>query len=214
MEMTGEHRIPAVKAQVWAALNDPEILRQCIPGCEEIAKLSDHEMTAKVVAKVGPVKARFSGKVTLSDIDPPNSYTIQGEGNGGVAGFGKGGATVTLAEDGSATVLTFAAHAQVGGKLAQIGSRLVDATARKMAEDFFVRFTEIVGGETDDVAELETLADSGEAGGPDALPVTPTGPADAAPAAAVPDTAGRGLAPVVWVGGVIILVAALLWLFQ
>lgn len=144
MDMSGSHRIEAPRERVWAALNDPEVLRQCIPGCDEVVKQSDTEMTAKVVAKVGPVSAKFSGKVTLSDLDPPNGYTITGEGSGGVAGFGKGGASVTLASDGTATVLTYKAHAQVGGKLAQIGSRLVDATARKMADDFFVRFSALL----------------------------------------------------------------------
>ncbi|MBP2313779.1 SRPBCC family protein [Azospirillum soli] len=145
MEMSGSQRIEAPRERVWEALNDPEILRQCIPGCEVVDKVSDTEFTAKVVAKVGPVSAKFSGKVTLSDIDPPNGYTITGEGSGGAAGFGKGGAKVALEPDGSATLLSYTAHAQVGGKLAQIGSRLVDATARKMADDFFTRFTAVVG---------------------------------------------------------------------
>ncbi|CBS89011.1 SRPBCC family protein [Azospirillum lipoferum] len=145
MDMSGSHRIEASREAVWAALNDPDILRQCIPGCEEVVRQSDTEMTAKVVAKVGPVSAKFAGKVTLSDLDPPNGYTITGEGSGGAAGFGKGGATVALSDDGGATLLTYTAKAQVGGKLAQIGSRLVDATARKMAEEFFARFTQIVG---------------------------------------------------------------------
>ncbi|QCO16872.1 carbon monoxide dehydrogenase (plasmid) [Azospirillum brasilense] len=147
MDMSGSQRITAPRDKVWAALNDPDILRQCIPGCEEVLKTSDTEFTAKVVAKVGPVSAKFSGKVTLSDLDPPNGYTITGEGSGGAAGFGKGGAKVSLEPDGeAATVLTYTAHATVGGKLAQIGSRLVDATARKMADDFFNRFTAVVGG--------------------------------------------------------------------
>ncbi|GLR81905.1 carbon monoxide dehydrogenase subunit G (plasmid) [Azospirillum oryzae] len=155
MDMSGSHRIEASRDAVWAALNDPEILRQCIPGCEEVVRQSDTEMTAKVVAKVGPVSAKFAGKVTLSDLDPPNGYTITGEGSGGAAGFGKGGATVTLADDGGATLLTYTAKAQVGGKLAQIGSRLVDATARKMAEEFFARFTRIVGPAPDEAAPVE-----------------------------------------------------------
>lgn len=154
MDMTGEYRIPAPRARVWAALNDPEALRACIPGCEEVVKVSDTEFTAKVVAKVGPVKAKFSGKVTLSDIDPPNGYVITGEGSGGVAGFGKGGATVRLAEDGpDATVLTYEAHASVGGKLAQIGSRLIDATARKLADQFFENFQEAMRGPVAAVGE-------------------------------------------------------------
>ena len=158
MDMSGSYRITAPREKVWAALNDPEILKQCIPGCEEIEKHSDTELTAKVVAKVGPVKAKFAGKVTLSDIDPPNGYTITGEGSGGAAGFGKGGAAVKLNPDGhDATLLEYTAHAQVGGKLAQIGSRLIDGTARKMADDFFAKFTQVVGQPQDEAdGEAET----------------------------------------------------------
>src|SRR5690349_14848454 len=126
MEMTGEFRIPAPRQRVWEGLNDPEILKSSIPGCQTIEKLSDTEFTAKVLAQVGPVRANFAGKVTLSDLDPPQAYTIAGEGNGGVAGFAKGSAKVNLAEDGDATVLNYAVQAHVGGKLAQIGSRLID----------------------------------------------------------------------------------------
>jgi hypothetical protein len=147
MEMQGERRIPAPRQLVWERLNDPETLKQCIPGCETIEKISDTEFTAKVVAKVGPVRASFSGKVTLSDLDPPAGYTISGEGTGGVAGFAKGGAKVTLEEDGGETVLRYGAQGQVGGKLAQIGSRLVDATARKMADEFFTRFVNAMSSE-------------------------------------------------------------------
>lgn len=161
MDITGSQRINAPRQTVWEALNDPEILRQCITGCDELVKLSDTEMTAKVSAKVGPVSAKFSGKVTLSDIDPPNGYTISGEGTGGVAGFGKGNATVKLSEDGpTATVLDYSARAQVGGKLAQIGSRLVDSAARKMADDFFARFTALVGAPV----EAGTVAEPVSAG--------------------------------------------------
>lgn len=158
MDMTGSHRIEAPRDKVWAALNDPDVLRQCIPGCEEVQKLSDTEFTAKVHAKVGPVSARFAGKVTLSDLDPPRGYTITGEGSGGAAGFGKGGATVRLEEDGAATLLNYEAHAQVGGKLAQIGSRLVDGTARKMADDFFTRFATMLGGPPATAAEPAAAA--------------------------------------------------------
>src|ERR1700761_7136353 len=139
MDMTGEYRIAAPREKVWAALNDAAILKQAIPGCDEIEKPSDTSFTAKVTAKVGPVKASFGGKVTLSDMDPPNGYTITGEGSGGVAGFAKGGAKVSLEDDGPGTLLKYSVDAQVGGKLAQIGSRLIDGTARKMAEDFFSR---------------------------------------------------------------------------
>jgi uncharacterized protein len=144
MEMHGEFRIAAPRQLVWERLNDPETLKACIPGCQSIEKVSDTEFTAKVVAKVGPVKATFSGKVTLSDLDPPAGYKITGEGTGGVAGFAKGGATVDLEEDGGETVLRYGAQGQVGGKLAQIGSRLVDATSRKMADEFFKNFAAAV----------------------------------------------------------------------
>ena len=141
MEMTGEYRIAAPRERVWAALNDPEVLKACIPGCESLEKTSDNEMTAAVTAKVGPVKAKFTGEVTLLNIRPPEGYTISGEGKGGVAGFAKGGADVELVEEGpSATLLKYAAKAQVGGKLAQLGARLIDSTAKKMADDFFGAF--------------------------------------------------------------------------
>jgi carbon monoxide dehydrogenase subunit G len=144
MDMQGERRIPAPRQNVWEGLNDPEILKQCIPGCQEIEKTSDTEFVAKVRAKVGPVSANFTGKVTLSDLNPPAGYTISGEGQGGVAGFAKGSAQVTLDEEASETVLRYGVQAQVGGKLAQIGSRLIDATARKMADDFFGKFVALM----------------------------------------------------------------------
>ncbi len=145
MEMSGSYRIPVPREKVWAALNDPVVLRKCIPGCEELEKLSDTEMTATVKAKVGPVAATFKGKVTLSDLDPPNGYTITGEGKGGPAGFAKGGADVKLADDDGATLLAYTVKAQVGGKLAQVGARLIDATAKQMADQFFATFAEEVG---------------------------------------------------------------------
>ena len=126
MEMQGEQRIPAPRDVVWAALNDPEVLKECIPGCQSVEKTSDTGFSATVVAKVGPVSAKFSGKVTLSDIDPPNGYTISGEGQGGVAGFGKGGAKVSLSDDGAGTLLRYTATAQVGGKLAQPALQLLE----------------------------------------------------------------------------------------
>ena len=144
MEMHGERRIPAPRQAVWERLNDPETLKICIPGCETIEKVSDTEFTAKVVARVGPVKATFTGKVTLSDLNPPAGYTISGEGQGGVAGFAKGGAKVNLDEEGGETVLRYEVQSQVGGKLAQIGSRLIDGTARKMADEFFGKFVSLM----------------------------------------------------------------------
>jgi carbon monoxide dehydrogenase subunit G len=140
MDMTGEYRIPASREKVWAALNDPDTLKASLPGCESLEKISDQEFAAAVVAKVGPVKAKFNGNVTLSNLNPPESYTISGEGKGGAAGFAKGGADVRLVEDGELTILTYTAKADVGGKLAQLGSRLIDGTARKMADEFFDNF--------------------------------------------------------------------------
>jgi uncharacterized protein len=146
MDMTGQYRIPAPREQVWAALNDPAMLKASLPGCESLEKLSDHEFAATVVAKVGPVKAKFNGNVTLSNLNPPESYTISGEGKGGAAGFAKGGADVRLSEEGDVTVLTYTAKADVGGKLAQLGSRLIDGTAKKMADEFFDNFSQQVVG--------------------------------------------------------------------
>ncbi len=141
MDMTGERRIPAPREEVWAALNDPEVLKAAIPGCESLEKTSETEMKATAAVKIGPISARFTGKVQLSDIDPPNGYTIGGEGQGGVAGFAKGGAKVRLDPDGAGTLLRYEVNAQVGGKIAQLGARLIDATAKSMADQFFNRFT-------------------------------------------------------------------------
>ena len=147
MQMNGEYTIPASRQTVWEALNDPEVLKACIPGCEELEKTSDHSFAAKVKAKVGPVSAKFNGEVTLGDLNPPESYTISGEGKGGAAGFAKGGAKVHLTEEGpEQTRLAYDVEAKVGGKLAQVGSRLIDGTAKKMAEQFFTAFAERVGG--------------------------------------------------------------------
>jgi carbon monoxide dehydrogenase subunit G len=197
MDLTGEYRIPAPREAVWKALNDPEILKQSIPGCDEIQKLSDTEMTAKVTARVGPVKASFSGKVTLSDLDPPNGYKISGEGQGGVAGFARGGADVRLKPDeaGAGTILTYTATAAVGGKLAQIGSRLIEGTSKQMADQFFGKFAEIVA------ASAASAAPAG------AVPAAP------AVAPAAPPPAKRGLSPVVWVSALIVIVVILLLLF-
>jgi len=151
MKMTGEEVIAAPRQAVWNALNDPEILKQCITGCEEVKKKSDTEFEAKVTAKVGPVKASFVGDVKLSKLNPPRSYVISGEGKGGVAGFAKGGATIRLSDTGdAATKLSYDVDAQVGGKLAQIGSRLIDSTAKKMATDFFKKFNKIMSQSSED----------------------------------------------------------------
>lgn len=148
MELAGEKQLAAPRAEVWTALNDPEVLRACIPGCETLERVSDTEFVATVTTKIGPIKARFSGKVQLANINAPESCTISGEGQGGVAGFAKGGADVTLEDTGpDETVLRYTARAAVGGKIAQLGARLVDSTARKLADEFFTRFAAAVGPE-------------------------------------------------------------------
>jgi carbon monoxide dehydrogenase subunit G len=196
MDMTGEYRVPAPRETVWQALNDVDVLRQSIPGCDEIEKTSDTSFTAKVTAKVGPVKAKFSGAVTLSDIDPPNGYTISGEGTGGAAGFAKGGAQVTLEEDGDGTLLKYTVNATVGGKLAQIGSRLIDSTSKKMANEFFGKFVEVVGA-----------AEAAPAAGEFAPPAETS-------ASGGETDASKGLPPAVWVVLVIVIVAGLIFAFQ
>jgi len=195
MDMNGEVHLPASREAVWKALNDPEILKQAIPGCEEIVKLSDTEMTAKVAARVGPVSAKFAGKVTLSDLDPPNGYTISGEGQGGVAGFAKGGAKVNLKDESGGTLLSYTVQAQVGGKLAQIGSRLIDATARKMAEEFFARFAAAVSAP----APAAAGAPSAEVAAP--APPQPTLGAE------------RRLPPVVWAAILAAIIIVLLYFY-
>jgi carbon monoxide dehydrogenase subunit G len=144
MDMTGERRIPAPRQTVWDALNNTDVLKASIPGCESLEMMEGDQMKATAAVKVGPISARFTGKVQLTDIDPPNGYRISGEGQGGVAGFAKGGANVSLADDGADTLLSYQVNAQVGGKLAQLGGRLIDATAKQMADAFFDRFSKQV----------------------------------------------------------------------
>ncbi len=147
MTMNGEINLAASQDVVWAKLNDPEVLKTCIPGCESLEKISDNEFQAVATNKVGPVKARFKGKVRFSDIDAPNGYKISGEGDGGIAGFAKGGATVRLTpNDGGGTVLSYDVEAQIGGKLAQLGQRLINGAAKKMADQFFEKFGQAVAG--------------------------------------------------------------------
>ena len=227
MDMTGEYHIAAPRQKVWDALNDPEILKQAIPGCETITKHSDTEMSATVRAKVGPVSARFGGKVTISDRDPPNGYKIMGEGTGGPAGFAKGGATVKLTDDGDGTKLSYTVEANVGGKLAQIGSRLIDATARQMADNFFSKFGQIVasGAAAPSAPAAATPSTSTPAAGAaaEAPPVTVA----VSPAAArrlgrvpppsrtppAPGNESKRLSPAVWVTALAVVVIALLYFF-
>ncbi|MBI5110971.1 MAG: carbon monoxide dehydrogenase subunit G [Rhodovulum sp.] len=144
MTMAGEVQLPATREIVWSKLNDPDVLRVCIPGCEMLDRLSETEFQAVAVTKIGPVKARWKGKVKLTDLDPPNGYRISGEGEGGVAGFAKGGAAVALAERDGGTLLSYNVEAQIGGKLAQLGQRLVAGASKKMADEFFNKFAAAV----------------------------------------------------------------------
>ena len=144
MTMTGEVQLPASRQVVWEKLNDPAVLKSCIPGCEELDKSGDNEFQAVAKMKVGPVSARFKGRVTLSDLDPPNGYKITGEGEGGVAGFAKGGATVNLQDKDGGTLLVYNVEAQIGGKLAQLGQLLINGSAKKLADEFFANFAEAV----------------------------------------------------------------------
>lgn len=205
MDLTGERIIPAPRQAVWDALNDVDVLRQAIPGCDAIERTSDTELTARVTAKVGPVKAKFAGAVTLSNVDAPNGYTISGEGKGGAAGFAKGSADVRLDDHDDGTRLSYAVKASVGGKLAQVGSRLIDGTARKLSDEFFDAFA----------AQVAERAGPAEAAAPaEPAPAEPA-PAEPAPAAE-PEPADplRGLHPVVWLGGLVVVVVVALLLIS
>ena len=145
MTMTGEATLPASREVVWAKLNDPEVLKACIPGCQSLEVTGENQLAAVAKVKLGPVSATFKGNVTLSDLDPPNGYRISGQGDGGIAGFAKGGAVVRLADaPEGGTVLSYEVEAQIGGKLVQLGQRLVDGVAKKMADEFFTKFGEVV----------------------------------------------------------------------
>jgi carbon monoxide dehydrogenase subunit G len=208
MEFQGRYQIPAAPELVWAGLNDPEILKACIPGCEEIAKTSPTEFLATATLKIGPVKARFKGKVALSELDPPKRCVLSGEGQGGMAGFAKGSAEVLLALDGSGTSLTYTAHANVGGKLAQIGQRLIDGAARQIADDFFGRFAAVLSAAAAETAAPEPALESED----DARPSLRTTPSVHAQSEAVPRR--EGVSPEIWVVGLIGVVVILLLLFS
>ena len=220
MKMNGEFRVPTDRETVWRALNDPEVLKECLPGCKEIEKTSDTEMTATLALKVGPVKATFAGGVTLSDLDPPNSYTLSGQGQGGAAGFASGEARVRLEQDGDGTMVHYDVDAKVGGKLAQIGSRLIDSTAKKLAKQFFDSLAEKLGG-GEDAAEAEAAAPA---------PPEPEAAADAAPAPAestpaenatseseppplAPAAQRMGLPTAAWAAAVVVVVVVLILVF-
>lgn len=185
MDMSGDRIIPAPRDVVWRALNDPAVLKAVIPGCQELEMTGDQAMRAVAVVKVGPVQARFAGKINLHDVDAPNSYRIEGEGQGGVAGFAKGGAAVRLADAEGGTRLTYDVKAQVGGKLAQLGGRMIDATAKQMADAFFSRFA----------AEIERQqpgAETSEKAAPAGAEPTPPAPIDVG-----------ALVPASWLVGVV-----------
>lgn len=197
--MTGEQRIDAPREKVWAALNDPLVLKDCLPGCQSLEQVAPDRMKAVAAIKVGPIGARFKGEVTLSDINAPNGYRIKGEGQGGVAGFAKGGATVRLVEDGpEATILTYAVDVQIGGKLAQVGGALIDATARQMAAAFFRKF-----GQRVDAPALEGVAPAdalGSSVAPEASAERPSSePAAPRPSAPVPALAQPAPTPTGWI---------------
>ncbi len=196
MDLTGRYLIPASPELVWDALNDPDTLRGCIPGCDSVEKISPTDFLATATLKIGPMKATFNGKIALTELDAPRRCVVRGEGQGGAAGFAKGEAEVLLADDGEGTVLTYAAKAQIGGKLAQIGQRLVDGAARQIADDFFGRFAAALTQRKTNAAEQQD----------DLLPPTESG--------TMPDPARReGLPPTIWVAGLIAIVAILLFLF-
>ena len=195
MKMTGEQRIAASRDRVWQALNDPEILRQCIPGCQSLDKEAEDRMKAVVEVKIGPIGARFNGAVSLSDLNPPQSYTITGEGHGGTVGTAKGGAKVQLAEDGEGTLLTYDVDAQVGGRLAQLGGPIIDATAKQLAAKFFRQFGELVGRPAVAAEPVAQTAAAGVA----ASPLTAPAIASSAPA----PTPATGGAPIAWLLGLL-----------
>ena len=199
MEINGVHRISASRSRVWEALNDSDTLKDSIPGCQSIQKISDTVLNATVVAKVGPVKATFRGTVTLSNINPPHGYTITGNGQGGAVGFGSGRADITLTEEGEDTILSYDASAQVGGKLAQIGQRLIDSTAKSMTDQFFVNFSDNITKETEST-NIPSVADTDPIG-------------DAVSSQDGYRTYGRGINTWTWVSGIIALIIVLLFIF-
>lgn len=219
MDLTGETIIAAPRVRVWQALNDPDILKQAIPGCESVDKQSDTEFAAKVTAKIGPVKASFTGQVTLLDLDPPNGYRIQGEGKGGPAGFAKGGATVRLEDAPGGTKLLYTVDAQIGGKLAQIGSRLIDGAAKSLAGEFFQKFNELVSADTSVADAEEATEAAADAATEEDLPPPPAETASPATAdeakamdeaAEIVDEEVKALAPWLWITGLLLILAALL----
>jgi uncharacterized protein len=199
MEFTGRYTIPTTAEAVWAAINDPEVLKACIPGCESLEKRDPTHFAASVRLKIGPMSATFKGNVQLTDLDPPRRCVLKGEGQGGVAGFAKGEAEVLLNPEGDGTALAYSAKATVGGKLAQVGQRLIDGAARQIADEFFTRFA----------SRLTTMETSETIGGETALAPPPQVLQE--PSAAPP--VREGLAPEIWVVGLVAIIVILLVLF-
>jgi carbon monoxide dehydrogenase subunit G len=204
MDMTGERRIAAPRGRVWDALNDPAVLKVSIPGCESLEKQAADAFKAVASVKIGPISARFTGNVQLTDLDPPNGYTISGEGQGGVAGFAKGGAKVHLADDGDGTLLSYEVHAQVGGKIAQLGARLIDASAKQMADAFFDRFSAQVAPPAVAAAAPAGMASAAAAAPPFSAPPSAIG------ITALIPREPFGLPVVAWIGGALYLVILIL----
>jgi carbon monoxide dehydrogenase subunit G len=205
MEFTGRYIIPASPEAVWAAINDPEILKACIPGCEQMEKTDPTHFLAATTLKIGPVKATFKGRVELTEMDPPKRCVLKGEGQGGVAGFARGEAEVLLTPDGSGTVLSYTAKATVGGKLAQIGQRLIDGAAKQIADNFFSRFAAVVGTAPVEAAVPDNVAPEFATAAPPLVESAPP----------VVESQGRreGVAPEIWVVGLIGVIVILLVLF-
>ena len=200
MEFSGRYVIPASPEAVWAALNDPEVLKGCINGCERMEKTDASHFVAAVTLKIGPVKATFNGKVALEDADPPRRCVLKGEGQGGVAGFAKGEAEIVLTPEDGGTTLTYKAKATIGGKLAQIGQRLIDGAAKQIADDFFARFANVVGTTPGAILPQER----------ESIHVEAQLPADGL---AEEEARREGLAPEIWVVGLIAVIVILLILF-
>jgi hypothetical protein len=207
MDFSGRYLIPASPQIVWAALNDAEILRSCIPGCEKMTKTDDTHFEAAATLKIGPVKATFKGNVALENLDPPHRATLRGEGQGGVAGFAKGEAEIVLTPEGDGTVLTYTAKANIGGKLAQIGQRLIDGAAKQIADDFFARFAGAIAA----ASAIGTTRPAGE--GVIDAPVPSVEPPPRVEDVAAPEKR-EGVAPEIWVVGLVAVIVILLVLFS
>ncbi|HWY16841.1 MAG TPA: carbon monoxide dehydrogenase subunit G [Rhizomicrobium sp.] len=202
MEFTGRYVIPATPDQVWTALNDPAVLQLCIPGCENLARDGDHHFVATATLRIGPVKATFKGAIEQSELDPPRRCVLKGEGLGGVAGFARGAAEVVLEQEAGSTVLSYAARATIGGKLAQVGQRLIDGAAKQIADDFFARFSAAVATQSQLASPVEEAL----------LKTPPSQPLDESPIIA-DKPVREGLAPEIWVIGLMAIVVILLVLF-